>query len=203
MFSCQQNSLYFEPFSGKICGTLSDMKLSAQIEGVLFFRAAPMKLTQLASMFAVEIDAITEAIGELAVSLQGHGIALLRTETEVQLATAPAIDALIEAMRKDELKRDIGKAGAETLAIILYRGPISRAEIDRIRGVNSGFILRNLMIRGLIERNQEGRGHTFTITPALLAHLGITHKTELPNYAAVLDQLERFEADQDAVPEAQ
>ncbi len=202
-FSCQQKPLYFEPFLGKKCGTLSYMKLSAQIEGVLFFRAAPMKLAQLASMFAVEIEAINEAIGELAVSLQGHGIAVLRTETEVQLATAPAIDALIEAMRKDELKRDIGKAGAETLAIVLYRGPISRAEIDRIRGVNSGFILRNLMIRGLVERNTEGRGHTFTITAALLAHLGIGHKTELPNYATVLDQLERFEADQETSPEPQ
>ncbi len=172
------------------------MKLCAQIEGVLFFKAAPIKFSQLATMFDVPEPAIHEAIGELAISLQGHGIAVLRTETEVQLATAPAIDGLIEAMRKDELKRDIGKAGAETLAIVLYSGPISRAEIDRIRSVNSGFILRNVMVRGLIERRTEGRGHTFTITPALLAHLGISHKTELPNYATVLDQLERFEADQ-------
>lgn len=171
------------------------MKLGAQIEGVLFFRAAPLKVTHLAELFAVEVTEVEAALGELATSLQGHGIALLRTETEVQLATAPALDERIENMRRDELRRDIGKAGAETLAIVLYRGPISRAEIDRIRGVNSGFILRNLMVRGLIERNTEGRGHTFTITPALLAHLGISHKTELPDYATVLDQLERFETD--------
>jgi segregation and condensation protein B len=177
------------------------MKLSAQIEGVLFFRATPIKIAQLASWFSVDETSVNQAIGELAVSLQGHGIAVLRTETEVQLATAPGLDALIESMRKDELKRDIGKAGAETLAIVLYRGPISRAEIDRIRGVNSGFILRNLMVRGLIERNTEGRGHTFAITPTLLAHLGIGHKTELPNYATVLDQLERFEAAQNASDE--
>ncbi len=169
------------------------MKLSAQLEGVLFFKATPMKLTQLAELFTTDTETITVALGELAVDLQGRGIALLRTETDVQLATAPALDEMIEQMRKDELKRDIGKAGAETLAIVLYRGPISRAEIDRIRGVNSGFILRNLMTRGLIERNTEGRGHTFTITPALLAHLGLGHKTELPDYAAVLDKIEQFE----------
>lgn len=169
------------------------MELRAQIEGVLFFRATPMKLTQLAQLFDVDVPAVETALNELAVSLQGHGIAVLRTETEVQLATAPSLDALIEGLRRDELKRDIGKAGAETLAIVLYRGPIARAEIDRIRGVNSSFILRNLMVRGLVERNQEGRGHTFTITPALLSHLGIGHKTELPNYATVLDQLEKFE----------
>ncbi|OIP77297.1 MAG: hypothetical protein AUK16_02125 [Parcubacteria group bacterium CG2_30_44_11] len=172
------------------------MKLSAKIEGVLFFRATPIKIAQLASMFSVDVAIAQEAIGDLAVSLQGHGIAVLRTETEVQLATAPALDTMIEGMRKDELKRDIGKAGAETLAIILYRGPVARVEIDRIRGVNSSFILRSLMVRGLIERNLEGKGHTFIITPALLAHLGITHKTELPNYATVLDQLEHFETEQ-------
>lgn len=171
------------------------MTLAAKIEGVLFFRAAPVKVTSLAELFAVEPAAIEAALGELATSLQGRGIALLRTETDAQLATAPALDELIEGMRRDELRRDIGKAGAETLAIVLYRGPISRAEIDRIRGVNSGFILRNLMVRGLVERNTEGRGHTFTITPALLAHLGIGHKTELPDYSTVLDQLERFETD--------
>ncbi len=172
------------------------MTLAHQIEGVLFFKATPVKISQLAKLFSTDEEAVVNAIGELAVSLQGRGIALLRTETEVQLATAPALDELIDGMRKDELKRDIGKAGAETLAIVLYRGPIARAEIDRIRGVNSGFILRNLMVRGLIERTTEGRGHTFAITPALLAHLGLGHKTELPNYATVLDQLERFEADQ-------
>ncbi len=169
------------------------MKLSAQLEGVLFFKATPMKLTQLAELFQTDEAAVVTALGELATDLQGRGIALLRTETDVQLATAPALDEMIEQMRKDELKRDIGKAGAETLAIVLYRGPISRAEIDRIRGVNSGFILRNLMTRGLVERNTEGRGHTFTITPALLAHLGIGHKTELPDYGAILDKIELFE----------
>jgi len=128
--------------------------------------------------------------------LNGGAVQLSMTETEVQLVTAPELDELIEGVRKDELKRDIGKAGAETLAIVLYKGPISRVEIDRIRGVNSAFILRNLMIRGLVERGTEGKSHTFSLTPTLLAHLGVTHKTELSNYATVLDQLEKFEQEQ-------
>ena len=91
------------------------------------------------------------------------------------------------------MRRDIGKAGAETLAIILYRSPIGRAEIDRIRRVNSSFILRNLLIRGLIERTVEKSSTSFTITPALLAYMGITNSMELPNYATFLDTLEKFE----------
>jgi len=97
-------------------------------------------------------------------------------------------------MRKSELKADIGKAGAETLAIILYQEPISRAEIDKIRGVNSSFILRNLLIRGLIERNQNKATNSFQfkISPQLLSHLGVTHKHELPDFAKVVDALEKF-----------
>lgn len=171
------------------------MELSKQIEGLLFYKATPVKRTQLQKIFDVSEAEITAALQTLATQLTDSAIRLTLTEREVQLTTAPELDELIESVRKDELKRDIGKAGAETLAIILYKEPISRVEIDRIRGVNSAFILRHLMVRGLIERNTEGKRHTFGITSMLLSHLGVTHKTELPNHAAVLDQLEKFELD--------
>ncbi len=173
------------------------MELSVQIEGLLFYKASPVKKSALCKTFSVDETALNEALQQLSSRLQQGAVRLITTETEVQLATAPELDELIETVRKDEMKRDIGKAGAETLAIILYRGPISRAEIDRIRGVNSSFILRNLLIRGLIEREMEKNAAVFSVTPALLSHLGIAQKTELPNYAAVLDQLEKFEAQQE------
>jgi segregation and condensation protein B len=174
------------------------MTLEQKIEGLLFYKAAPMKLVQLKKIFDVSDEDVSSALKALQERLQGGAVRLSTTDTEAQLVTTPELDELIETVRKDELKRDIGKAGAETLAIVLYKGPISRVEIDRIRGVNSAFILRNLMVRGLVERGTEGKSHTFAITPTLLAHLGITHKTELPNYATVLDQLERFELEQES-----
>lgn len=172
------------------------MELSQKIEGLLFYKAAPMKLAQLQKVFEVDETAIQSALEELRARFADGAIRLALTETEVQLVTAPELDELVESVRKDDLKRDIGKAGAETLAIVLYKGPISRVEIDRIRGVNSAFILRNLMVRGLVERGTDAKSHTFSITPTLLSHLGITHKTELSNYATVLDQLEKFELEQ-------
>ena len=178
------------------------MPLDVQLEGVLFYKATPMKRTQLCKLFSIDDEALSAALNALQDRLKTGATRIILTDQEVQLVTAPALDELIESIRKDELKRDIGKAGAETLAIILYRGPISRAEIDRIRGVNSGFILRNLLVRGLIERDQDGRSYTFSTTPALMAHLGITNKTELPNYGTVLDQLEAFEAEQVAAEAA-
>ncbi len=172
------------------------MDVSQKLEGVLFYKATPMKKQALAKLFDVSLEDIQNASAVLKSRLEHSGIRLLETESELQLVTAPELDGLLEGVRKEELKRDIGKAGAETLAIVLYKGPVSRAEIDRIRGVNSSFILRNLLIRGLIERGSEKNISLFSVTPALLAHLGITNKMELPNYAAVLDSLEKFEAEQ-------
>jgi segregation and condensation protein B len=173
------------------------MELSEKIEGLLFYKASPMKLSLLCKTLEVQNPELEEALKTLHTQLEGRGVRLLRTDTEVQMVTAPELDPLIETVRKDEMKRDIGKAGAETLSIILYKGPISRSEIDRIRGVNSSFILRNLLIRGLIEREMVKNNALFSITPALLAHLGISNKTELPNYANVLDSLEKFDQQQE------
>ena len=172
------------------------MDLSQNIEGVLFYKATPLKKSALCKLFGVSESDLAHATQSLKARLEQSGIRLLETDNELQLVTAPELDTVIEHVRKDEMKRDIGKAGAETLAIVLYKGPISRAEIDRIRGVNSSFILRNLLIRGLVERDTEKNASLFNITPALLSHLGVTHKTELPQYATTLDALEKFEAEQ-------
>jgi segregation and condensation protein B len=125
--------------------------------------------------------------------LESGATRVLESDTELSLVTAPEHDTLIEQVRRDELKRDIGKAGAETLAIVLYRGPVTRGEIDRIRGVNSAYILRNLMTRGLVEKGSNPKRTEYQVTLDLLAHLGITHKNQLPQYETILNQLDSFE----------
>lgn len=169
------------------------MPLDIAIEGVLFYKAQAVTKRDLCKLFSVEPEALEHGLTALAQRLEQGGTRLVVTTTHAQLVTDPALDEIIESLRKDELRRDIGKAGAETLAIILYKEPVSRAEIDRIRGVNSGYILRNLQIRGLIERQTTPRGNVYSITPELLNHLGVTNKIDLPDYALVLDKLESFE----------
>ena len=168
--------------------------LAKQLEAVLFFKAQPVTKTALATLLAIPENDLPAVLAALNERLQTGATRILETDTEVSLVTAPEHDELIEQLRRDEIKRDIGKAGAETLAIVLYRGPITRSEIDRVRGVNSSYILRNLMVRGLIERSSNSKRTEYQITQDLLAHLGITHKTQLPGYENVLNQLERFEA---------
>jgi len=170
------------------------MPLDILIEGLLFFKATPIKKTQLIDQFSVDNDGLEAALVALTTRLEAGALRLLQTDTEIQLVTAPALAPFIEDIQKADIKRDIGKAGAETLAIVLYQGTVSRAEIDRIRGVNSSFILRNLMVRGLIERKsvKSGSGFIFSVTTDLLAHLGITSTQSLTDFARITDALETF-----------
>jgi segregation and condensation protein B len=172
------------------------MELAARIEAVLFYRGEPVEKRELARLFAVSEEEVTEALVGLSAVLSGRGVRLLETTTEAALVTAPELSETIESLRKEELKRDIGKAGAETLSIILYRGPLSRTDIDYIRGVNSSFILRNLMMRGLVTRAQnpkDSRTFVYDATPELLTLLGVTSRNQLPDYEVILTKLDQFE----------
>ena len=177
------------------CVILTLMPLDVLIEAVLFYKATPQKKTTLQKMFATnDGEEWTAAIERLKHRLEAGATRLIESDTELSLTTAPQLSEFIESLRKNELKGDIGKAGAETLAIILYREPITRAEIDRIRGVNSSFILRNLLMKGLVTREALGNTYQFRTTPSLLAHLGVPKKTELPRFSDFMNALDAFKS---------
>ncbi len=172
------------------------MSLDSQIEAVLFYKTEPYEKDALAAFLSVSHDEIAGALTILTERLRTGGTRLIQTDTSVQLVTAPEFSLLIDQLKKDELSSDIGKAGAETLAIITYRGPLSRAEVDKIRGVNSTFIIRNLLVRGLVERRDhptDSRSFLYAVTPMLLSHLGVTTREELPDFETVMNAIDNFE----------
>jgi segregation and condensation protein B len=172
------------------------MELSGRIEAVLFYKGEPVSLADLSRMVGASVEEVKAALEVLAASLSGRGVRLLIAGEQISLVTAPELSSQIETLRKEELKRDIGKAGAETLAIVLYKGPITRADIDYIRGVNSSFILRNLMMRGLVvrkEHEKDGRTFAYAASSELFEQLGITRREELPDYGTMLAKLDAFE----------
>lgn len=172
------------------------MALHILIEALLFYKAIPQKKTAVQKLFAVDTAEFETAISELKARLKSGATRLIETDTELQLSTAPELSEFVESLRKDELKGDIGKAGAETLAIILYREPVQRAEIDRIRGVNSSFIIRNLLVKGLIEKHtSNNRGAAYRITPALLQHLGTDDKSKLPRFSEFMNAIDTFQTE--------
>jgi segregation and condensation protein B len=172
-----------------------NLNLVQKLEALLFWKAEPVKIKKLATLLNVDAAAIIAGLNELEQSLKGRGLSLVRDDEEVMLGTAKELSPLIEQLTKDELSRDLGKAGVETLSIVLYQGPISRADIDYIRGVNSQFILRNLLIRGLVERVDnpaDARSFLYKPTLALLSHLGVTKIADLPEYEQVRADIETF-----------
>jgi segregation and condensation protein B len=174
------------------------MNIESQIEAILFYKNEPVEIKKLSKLLNVGEKETKEALQNLANSLNGRGICLIMTDSEVSLATAPQMTGLIDQIAKDEMSREIGKAGLETLAIILYNGPVSRREVDFIRGVNSTFILRNLCIRGLVERGpdpKDQRIFRYKSSLSLLAHLGIKSVEELPEFETLKNKTQEIKND--------
>ena len=172
----------------------------AHIEALLFALGRPLSKDELAQKLSCTKADIEQALGSRAQG--GRGIVLVDDGAMVELRTAPEAAGLIETIRKEEYSRDIGRAGLEVLCAILYRGPMTRAEIDFIRGVNSSQTLRTLGVRGLVrkaanpkDRTADGRRSSafYEPTTELLAELGVTHQKELPEYDAVRAKLRALE----------
>jgi segregation and condensation protein B len=171
--------------------------LTQHIEALLFSLARPLSRKELAAMLDASEEDIERALQTLQEARIRGAIVLVDDGVEVELRTGAHSAALIEKVRKEEYTREIGKAGLEALAAVLYRGPLTRSEIDFIRGVNSSQTLRTLTLRGLLRKVEGGGGKraSFTYEPSteLLAELGITRPQELPDYTEVRSKLDSLE----------
>jgi segregation and condensation protein B len=172
------------------------MDLSNRIEALLFTEGGSMSKKKLAQILEVSPEELAPALHSLAARREGTGLALVESETEVALTVAPAAAETIEKAFEKEVGREIGDAGLEVLAILLYRGASTRSQIDYIRGVNTSSTIRTLAQRGLVERVQnptDAREYLYRPTTDLIAHLGVHTLTELPEYAKIASELAAFE----------
>ncbi len=174
--------------------------LTQHIEAILFWRGDPMSIQALAKITGASKEDIKIALQKVKSDLFSRGIVLIEHDGEYTLGTNPESAKLIEAARTEELSKDLGKAGLETLAIVLYQGPIRRSDIDYIRGVNSNFILRNLLIRGLIERKQDptdSRASVYLASMDLLRFLGLSHVEDLKDFELVKESIAQFKTQEE------
>lgn len=170
------------------------MTLDAKIEALLFYKTEPISTKKISEILEVSVDEILEAIKVLEEELDGRGVRLSINNDEVLLTTASEASSIIEKITKDELDRDLGKAGLETIAIILYKGEVTKSEIDYVRGVNSGFILRNLLIRGMIDKipnPKDQRTYLYKPTFDLMNYMGVNKIEELPDYQKIQIEIEK------------
>ena len=164
-----------------------DKSLIAKIEAVLFVHGEPLKVKRLASLTGASEAQVEKALEDLKNSLsdENRGLDLMKNKDEVQLVTATELTNIVEKLTKEELDTKLTPAALETLSIIAYLGPCTRALIDFIRGVNSAFMLRSLMVRGLVERREDKQktgGYIYQITFDFLKHMGVSSPEELPEY---------------------
>jgi len=159
-------------------------KLTSQLESLLFIAAKPLAVKQLAEWLGVKPEAVKAAARALTENYEaeGRGWRLTVNNEKYQLVSAPANAVVVQKFVQEETGGELSRPSLEALTIIAYRGPIAKPELDKIRGVNCSLIIRNLLIRGLIEA-EEARGETYySISLDFLRFLGLASVAALPDF---------------------
>ena len=160
----------------------------AMVEAVLFMSGKDVTIAHMAGLLDVEEADIKEVVSQIQEKYEKNvdgGLSILVRDDAVQMVTHPAVTKVIEKMTKKELEGPLTPVAMEVLAIIAYRGPISKVDIEAVRGVNCSFTLRNLLRRGLIERvslDDSKRLQYYQTTIDLLRVLGVSSIEELPEF---------------------
>ena len=168
-----------------------ELSLSAKIEAMLFVSAEPVPMVQLSQALDVTASVVERGLKELEEALKSRGLRLQRNSGRVQFTTAPEMASLVETFLGLEAITHLSRAALETLAIIAYQQPVTRPQVDSIRGVNSDGMMKSLLSKGLIQESGRtegpGRPILYSTTPEFLQHFGLTSIMELPPLAAPIE----------------
>ena len=159
----------------------------SKLEALLFIYGEPLEVKKIAQILGLKDLEIKEGLVLLEEELkkEERGLMLVQDKDKIQLATKPEFSKLLEDITKQEFTEALTPAALETLSIVAYAGPITRADLEYIRGVNSSFTLRALLMRGLVERAvdpKRANAYLYSASFDLLRHLGLSKNEELPEY---------------------
>lgn len=181
------------------------MNIKSQIESLLFISAKAMSVKNLSELIKVSVKEIEKAGDELIEEYKNgqKGIQIIKNAGNFQMVSSPENTALIKEYIKDETTGELSRPSLETLTIIAYRSPISKIDIDRIRGVNCSLILRNLLLRGLIEAKTDKIKNDiyYSVTFDFVRFLGLNDVKDLPDFARLSqdDTIDRMLENKEAV----
>jgi len=161
-------------------------KLLSQIESILFVASKPLGVKQISKALQKKTSEVEEVLETLLMKFNqsDSGLHILHEGEQYQMATNPENSEAVDLFVRDDVGGELTKAQLETLTVIAYRGPITKPELEQIRGVNCILILRNLQVRGLIEENemQEKLLPVYSLSLEALGQLGIDSTKDLPDY---------------------
>ena len=164
------------------------MTLASTIESLLFVSSQPVSVSQLKKLTGAkkaDIDAALKGLAEAYEEKKHSGILLMVSGDRYQLVSHPDNAKAVKVFLKSDVTGELTDPALETLAIVAYRGPITKPELEQIRGVNCGLILRNLLIRGLIERIPSASKQLlpkYLVTHEFIRFLGVSSVEALPEY---------------------
>lgn len=165
---------------------MDQQKIKSTIESVLFVSGEPVKISRIVKAVGASPDEVEMALAALQGEYsRGRGMVVIRKEDAVQLATSPENAEIVASLVKSEIQEGLSRASLEVLAIVAYRGPMSRLDIEAIRGVNCSFTLRTLLMRGLVERvdnPNDSRSYLYKISFDFLKKLGLESVNQLPDF---------------------
>lgn len=166
-----------------------DMQTEKIIESLLFVSTRPQSAKKLSELAGVEVREAEEALESLVAAYSGRdgGVVLVKTGNDYQLMTSPDSAVTVQQYLRDEMTGELSRPSLETLTIIAYRGPVTKAEIEQIRGVNCTLILRNLLMRGLVESEEDKKLliTRYRVSMDFLRFLGVSMIEDLPDFAAL------------------
>ncbi|MCG2686917.1 SMC-Scp complex subunit ScpB [Candidatus Parcubacteria bacterium] len=160
--------------------------IKKNIESILFISNKPLSTKQLADLVGkgkAEIETVLESL-KREYNNSDRGIKIIEHNGKIQMATDSNSSEIVEKFLKQELTGEMTRPQLETVTIIAYRGPVTKMELEQIRGVNCSLILRNLLMRGLAESRLDKKIQTtvYNITTDFVRFLGLTNIQDLPDY---------------------
>ncbi len=172
------------------------------IEGILFAMGDSVEIDKIAAALEIEDELVVELVEELAgeYSREKRGVQIMRLEQSYQMSTAPQIYEYLIRIAKQPKKVQLTDVLLETLSIIVYKQPVTKSEIEKIRGVSCGHVISRLVDYGLVEEigrlDAPGRPMLFGTTEEFLRAFGVQSLEELPVISPM--QVEEFKLQAEA-----
>lgn len=170
---------------------MSNQNIKGKIEAILFATGEPVDVLKVAKFFKIskeDLDIEIEKLKEDYLSRKA-GLTIIKKAGKIQLSSEPDFGEVVMKFMKKEIGEELSTAASEVLAVIAYRGPLTRAEIEYIRGVNCSFTIRNLAMRGLVDRKEnpnDSRSYLYEVSFDFMNSLGIKKMQDLPGYEELI-----------------
>jgi segregation and condensation protein B len=165
---------------------VSEGSLKGRIEAILFVAGEAVSLKDLSNSLKISEKALKKELNEISseYDYEQRGFMLKRFGDKVQLATRPLYAGDIVRLLQPVQQQSLSQAAMETLAVVAYKQPVTRAEVEQIRGVKCDYSLQSLMIKGMIQeagrKDTIGRPILYATTDFFLSHFGISSLDDLP-----------------------